>query len=127
MTRGTPADGAAAPVPTTSPNRRSVWIGGVVVGLSSGFLALTLPTIGYAIALLFIVGALLARGALPALGGLFLGFGSTWVALIANGALRCDPASCIPPNLAPWLAIGLTLVIVGGALSVAAARRGDQG
>jgi hypothetical protein len=103
--------------------RRSAWSGGLVVGLVSGFLALTLPVVGYEIALLFIAGALLARGSLAAVAGLSLGIGTGWTALMANQAATCRPPDCIPPDLGPWLAIGLVFVGVGVLMTVVAAAR----
>jgi hypothetical protein len=103
--------------------RRGAWVGGLVVGLASGVLALTFPIVGYEIAALFVAGALLGRRTIAAIGGASFGAGAGWLALLANGALRCDPGSCIPPNLTPWLAVGLVMVAVGVALSVVAAVR----
>jgi hypothetical protein len=104
-------------------SRRGVWIGGVAVGLSSAFLALSFPVVGYAIALLFVGGAVVGRGTMSAIGGLGLGFGSAWLGLIANAAGRCDPASCTPPDLAPWLFVGGGMLLGGMGLSVLAAAR----
>jgi hypothetical protein len=114
---------AARANPHGSTVRRGAWIGGLVVGVASAVLALSFPVVGYEIGLLFTVGALLSRATLCAVGGLFVGFGSAWVGVIANAALRCDLPSCVSPDLAPWLAAGVTVLVVGVASSVVAAGR----
>ena len=105
------------------PPRSSAWIGGLVVGVASGCLALTFPVAGYEIALLFIVGALLARRPTAAIAGLALGGGIGWTALLANGVLSCRPDGCFPPDYAPWLAFGFGMLVMGGMLSVVVAVR----
>lgn len=110
----------AAHRPVEPGRRRGPWLAGLVVGLASGVLALVFPIVGYEIGLLFVAGALLARRTAAAIGGALLGAGAGWLALIGNGAVRCDPQSCVPPDLTPWLTVGLVMLAAGGALSVVA-------
>jgi hypothetical protein len=105
------------------PPRSSAWLGGLVVGVASGSLALTFPVVGYEIALLFIVGALLARRTRAAIAGLALGAGIGWTALIANGIVSCRSDGCFPPDYAPWLAVGVGMLVVGVILSIVAVVR----
>jgi len=102
------------------PPRRGPWVGGIVVGVASGCLALTFPIAGYEIGLLFVAGALLGERTVAAIAGALFGAGAGWLALLANGTLRCDPASCVPPNLGPWLLVGGAMTVAGVALSVVA-------
>ena len=97
----------------------AAWLAGVVPGVASGVLSLLFPIVGYEIALLLVVGALLSRWSMAALGGALLGAGTAWVLLIVNGALSCHPGDCVSPDLGPWLAVGGGLVATGSALTVA--------
>ena len=107
---------------------RTNWLAGLVVGVAAGLLTLTVPTLGYAMLLAF--GLLLIRAAprLPAIGGLFVGLGATWLALLLRSTLACNAFDAAPgqecraPDLGPWLAGGVLLLAIG---IVASARSGD--
>lgn len=114
---------AAHAEPSRSGSKHAAWLAGVVPGVAAGVLSLTLPIVGYEIALLFAVGALLSRRSTAALGGAFLGAGSSWIVLIVNGAIACHPTECLSPDLAPWLGVGVGLVASGCALTAASVTR----
>jgi hypothetical protein len=101
--------------------RRSLsnWIAGLVVGVGAGVLALVLPVLGWVIALAFLVGLIRARPRIPAVGGLFLGVGTTWLALLLRSHFECQGfnttpgQACMEPDIGPFLAVGAALLAVG--------------
>lgn len=98
---------------------RKNWIAGLVVGTTAGVLSLIFPTLGWIIVLIFAVLALRRAPRLPAFGGLFVGAGASWLAVLIRAHLACqafDAApgqQCSDPDIGPWLAVGAALLAVG--------------
>jgi hypothetical protein len=104
------------------------WGPGVVVGLAAGLATLSIPTLGWLIVIAFAVPAVIGHRRTAALGGLFTGLGSTWLALLGRMAIACparDPneVGCHAPDIGPWLAVGVAMLALGVALSGLAAMR----
>jgi hypothetical protein len=93
-------------------------LGGVVGGLSLISFAGTL-----AVALIAIVGGVGLRPRPFGAAGVLVGWGASWIILLAGAQARCDPASCVAPNLAPWVAVALGLAAIGCAFIVVGLRR----
>jgi hypothetical protein len=88
-------------------------LGGVVAGLSLlSFAGL------FAVAIIAIVGGFGLRPRPFGAAGVLVGWAVTWVALLLGAQARCDPASCVGPDLAPWLTIAAILAILGGSLLI---------
>ena len=90
-------------------------LGGVIGGLS----LLTFAGI-FAVALIAISGGVSVRPRPFGAAGVLIGWAAAWVLALNAAQARCDPASCVGPDLAPWLAfaailaaIGFLLVLVG--------------
>jgi hypothetical protein len=98
---------------------RSNWLAGVVVGVAAGVLTLTFPTLGWLIVLAFLLGLIKAPPRLPAVGGLFTGLGTAWLALLVRSNQECrafDAApgqECGSPDIGGWLAVGGVLLAIG--------------
>lgn len=114
------------------PNGRrglSNWIAGLVVGAGAGVLALILPILGWGIVLVFALLIIRAAPRMPAFGGLFLGLGATWLALLIRSHLKCQAfnstpgQACAEPDFGPLLAVGAALLAIGILGTVAAAFR----
>jgi hypothetical protein len=104
-------------------------LGGVIGGLS----LLSFAGI-FAVALIAILGGVAVRPRPFGAAGVLLGWAATWVLLLAAAQARCDPASCVGPDLAPWLTvaailaiIGMVLLLVGNARPSWAAQVADAG
>ena len=93
-------------------------LGGVIGGLS----VLSFAGI-FIVALIAIFGGVALRPRPFGAAGLCAGWGVAWLSLLASAQARCDPTSCTPPDLAPWLAVGVDLVVASIALVVAGIRR----
>ena len=97
----------------------SNWIAGLVVGVGAGVLALILPILGWLIAGAFLLGLIRATPRAPAVGGLFVGLGTTWLALLLRSHFECQAFNgapgqeCIEPDIGPFLAVGAALLAVG--------------
>lgn len=104
-------------------------LGGVIGGLS----LLSFAGI-FAVALIAILGGV-ALGPRPfGAAGVLIGWAATWVLVLAAAQARCDPASCVGPDLTPWIivsavlaAIGIVLLVVGVARPTWTARVADAG
>ncbi len=98
---------------------RSNWIAGLVVGVGAGVLALVVPVFGWVIAVAFLVGLIRATPRIPAVGGLFLGLGTTWLVLLVRSHFECQGfntapgQSCMEPDIGPYLALGAAEVAIG--------------
>ena len=108
--------------------RGSAWLAGLVVGVGAGFLSLSIPVIGWVIGLAFLAGALLSRAVAAGIGGLLVGGGGTWLVVLIESDARCRAFNgpgreCISPDLAPWLAVGIGLLLAGAVATAIAARR----
>jgi hypothetical protein len=88
-------------------------LGGVVGGLS----LLSFAGI-FAVALFAIVGGFGLRPRPFGAAGVLLGWAVTWVALLLGAQARCDPASCVGPDLTPWLTTAAILATLGGSLLI---------
>ena len=93
-------------------------LGGVIGGLS----LLSFAGI-FLIALIAIVGGVVVRPRPFGAAGVLIGWGVTWISLLAAAQSRCDPASCVAPDLTPWVAAGIGLIAVGLVLLAVAIRR----
>ncbi len=93
-------------------------LGGVVGGLSlisfAGILA---------VALIAIVGGFGLRPRPFGASGVLLGWGASWIIVLAGAQVRCDPASCVAPDVVPWATFALGLSVSGAALMVIGIRR----
>ncbi|HET9613377.1 MAG TPA: hypothetical protein VFP22_01085 [Candidatus Limnocylindrales bacterium] len=108
--------------------RRTAWLAGVVVGVGAGALSLVVPVIGWAIAGAFLVGVVVSRRPAAGVGGLLVGLGATWIALLAGADVRCRDFTgpgrqCIAPDTVPWLVAGVVVALIGGLATLLAARR----
>jgi hypothetical protein len=45
-----------------------------------------------------------------------IGVGTVWLILLVGAQARCDPASCVGPDLTPWVVTGVVLILLGTAL-----------
>jgi hypothetical protein len=111
-----------------APARRSAWIAGLVVGVGAGFLSLSIPVVGWMIGLAFLAGAVLSRAVAAGIGGFLVGGGGTWLAVLIESDARCRAFNgpgrgCMSPDLAPWLAVGVALLLAGAVVTAIAARR----
>lgn len=108
--------------------RGSAWLSGLVVGAGAGVLALTLPTVGWLIAIAFAIGGLVSRARVAALGGLGFGLGAAWLAVLGQSIVACRSftgpgRACTEPDLTPWLLAGAAMLIAGTVATLVAARR----
>ena len=82
-------------------------------------LALVLPVFGWFIAAAFLVGLVRATPRIPAVGGVFLGLGTTWLALLLRSHFECQGfnaapgQSCMEPDIGPYLVLGAAQVAIG--------------
>jgi len=103
---------------------RSNWLAGVVVGVAAGVLSLFFPTLGWLIAVAFLVGLIRATPRLPAIGGLFLGFGAAWLLILVRSHLDCQAFNAAPnqecgePDIGQWLAVAGVILAIGVAFTV---------
>jgi hypothetical protein len=101
--------------------RRSLsnWIAGLVVGVGAGVPSLVLPILDWVIAVAFLVGLTRATPRVPAVGGLFVGLGTTWLALLLRSHVECQAfnaapgRACMEPDIGPYVAVGAALLAVG--------------
>ena len=89
---------------------------GIALGAAMAILAVTVGTMA-AIPVFLVVGwSLLRIGRRFALGGILLGFGGTWLALVGfRIADPCGPGpgTCVAPDLLPFTLAALIPVIAG--------------
>lgn len=111
-------------------HRASAWLAGLVVGVGAGALSLSIPVIGWDIAIAYAIGAVLSRSTASAMGGFLVGGGGSWTALFLAADARCVAEtgigqSCSQPDATPWLAVGFGMLLTGLFLSLwAASTRG---
>lgn len=84
---------------------------GVLGGVAGGLLLTSLGTILLAPVVLVFAGGFAIRPPFGA-AGILGGWGATWIALLVAAQARCDPTSCVGPDLTPWLTFGGGLVAV---------------
>jgi hypothetical protein len=100
---------------------------GLIAGGLGGLLSLTwavgVPFLG---PLAIVVGCLI-RPRPTGAGGTLIGWGATWLVLFARVAGSCstDRDCGGGPDIEPWMAAGVGLILVGLALLAAAYRRRD--
>ncbi len=110
----------------------SNWLAGVVVGVVAGVLSLLFPTLGWLVVVAFLVGLIRAAPRLPALGGLFLGYGAAWLVVLVRSHVDCQTFDAAPnhecgdPDIGPWLAFAGVLFAVGVVLTVVARIRASR-
>ena len=97
------------------------WAIGLLVGLVVGVGSLVGGPLaaGFGLAAAILVAWRAPRDA--PVGGLTLGFGLAWIALLARADLACG-TDCVGPDLRPWYLVGGALVVFGVALTVRVAR-----
>jgi len=95
---------------------------GVMGGVISGLSLLSFAGI-FIVAIIAILAGFLVRPRPFGAAGVLIGWGVTWLSLLAGAQSRCDPASCEPPNLTPWIAIAVGLFASGALLLVIGIRR----
>ncbi|GAC1675071.1 MAG: hypothetical protein NVS9B8_17440 [Candidatus Limnocylindrales bacterium] len=106
---------------TTKHPLPTVWFAAALLGALAGALTLEIPSIGWLLVFGFALPATLAGRRSAALGGMLLGLGAAWIALLSAASARCttfnaEPGQgCTEPDLGPWLTIGFAM-LVGGAL-----------
>jgi len=93
-------------------------LGGVVGGLS----LLSMAGV-FAVALIALAGGFSLRPRPFGAAGVMIGWGVSWVIILAGAQARCDPASCVAPDVMPWIAFAIGLAAIGGTLGVIGIRR----
>jgi len=83
-------------------------LGGVIGGLSLLSFAGILG-----VALIAISGGIGVRPRPFGAAGVFTGWAVAWVVALGAAQTRCDPASCVGPDLTPWLTFAAILAVVG--------------
>jgi hypothetical protein len=95
------------------------WFVGLVIGLVFGLATLIGGTM-MAILGLVAVGLLSIRpGRTAAIGGVLTGLGACWLALFATAGARCS-TSCTFPDLLPWMAASVVMLVTGLGITVLA-------
>lgn len=107
---------------------RTAWLLGLVLGALDGFLGFEFPSLAL---VLFLLGAiLLARDASRAagLGGLLLGPGGLWIAVLLRAQASCaafnasPDQGCVMPDLTPYLTAAAVATLLGLGLTLTGAR-----
>lgn len=110
---------------------RRGWLSGLAVGAAGGFAALEIPSVGWFVVVAFAVPALIVGPRLASIGGLLVGIGGAWIALLGRVALTCqatgDELGCHAPDLQPWLTAGGAMFAVGLLLTALATIRSRRG
>lgn len=83
-------------------------LGGVIGGLS----LLSFAGI-FAVALIAILGGVALRPRPFGAAGVLIGWAATWVVVLVAAQARCDPRSCLAPDLTPWVAVAAVLAVFG--------------
>jgi hypothetical protein len=93
---------------------------GVAAGVGLGAVGLGTGVLGTAVTVAVVLAFGFLRPRFAMLAGGLLGMGVTWLLLFGNLALLCRQAaeSCGQADVGPWLAGGLTFVVVGAVLLV---------
>lgn len=110
----------------------SNWLAGVVVGVVAGVLSLLFPTLGWIIVVAFLVGLIRAAPRLPALGGLFFGYGAAWLVVLVRSHVDCQTFDAAPnqecgdPEIGSWLAVAGVLLALGLLMTVVAWTRASR-
>lgn len=93
-------------------------LGGVIGGLS----LLSFAGV-FAVALIALVGGVSLRPRPFGAAGTLIGWAAAWLMTLGAAQARCDPESCVGPDLTPWVAFSVALASIGGGLIVLGLRR----
>ena len=99
------------------------WVIGLVVGAVAGAGALVAGPIAGLLGLVAIVLAVAEARRAAAIGGVLIGLGGAWLALLGRVALTCR-ADCVAPGLEPWLLAAAVLAGLGVVVTIRARRPG---
>jgi len=99
--------------------RRLIWFIGLVIGLATGTLLLTIGVVGIAVLVLGIV--LLLRGGprMDGAGGFLTGFGLVWTVLFFNVKMNCATLGALPGETCTasdttlWLVGSVVILFLG--------------
>jgi hypothetical protein len=72
---------------------------------------------------LALVGAIAVRPRPFGAAGGLIGWPVSWLLLLVAASARCDPASCIGPDLTPWVIVSIAVLAVGLGILAYAIRR----
>jgi hypothetical protein len=86
-------------------------LGGVIGGLS----VISFAGI-FAVALIALVGGFAVKPRPFGAAGVLLGWAACWTILFAGAQARCDPGSCVGPDLTPWVGMIVSIALVGVSL-----------
>jgi hypothetical protein len=102
---------------------RRRWLIGSAVGAAAGLGTLVAGTIGGLLGFIVIALAIAEPPRAPAVGGVLVGFGASWLALFGRVALTCRQ-DCVAPDYRPWLFAAGILAGLGILVTVRARRPG---
>lgn len=108
---------------TSTRSKQDAWTAfgvGVLGGIVGGLSMLSFAGI-FAVALIAVVGGAGLRPRPFGAAGVLLGWAAAWAILFGGAAARCDPSSCVGPNLAPWIVATGLFAVAGLVLLVAGA------
>jgi len=108
-------------LPTTSAGRERwlTWFMGLVIGLATGMLLLTIGAVGIAVLVLGFVVLLRGGPRMYGLGGFLTGFGLVWTVLFVNVRVNCGTVGALPGETCTasdtnlWLAGSVVILFVG--------------
>lgn len=86
---------------------------------------LEFPSMGWLLAIGFAVPALISTSRIGAIGGLLTGIGAGWLVLLGRVSFLCR-TDCEAPGIESWLLVGGAMLVVGLALTAAAALRSSR-
>jgi hypothetical protein len=106
---------------------QTVWLAALSIGVLAGILGLILPVAGLGLGVAATLLVLLRGPRLVGLGGVWLGFGGLWSALLIRAGIECatGPApsdGCSSPMFQAYLVVGLLMAVLGLVVSVVAFR-----
>jgi YndJ-like protein len=108
------------PRPRLSASRR--WAIGLVTGLTVGIGVLITGFLGAVLGILALLLLSIEPEREAPVGGLFVGFGLGWLALLGTASARCGEG-CVFPDLTPWIVASLAMIGLGLVLTGIATRR----
>jgi hypothetical protein len=103
-----------------SPSRR--WTIGLMTGFIVGVGVLVTGTLGAVIGILAILLLAIEPDREAPVGGLFIGGGLGWLAILGTAPARCGDG-CVFPDLTPWIVASVVMIGLGLALTGLAVRR----